>query len=364
MLIRGLSPRSLAGLVLGRPPAPDPARPVHVFYAVCDHYEPKWQRPGVATERERVQRWRKNLPAVMSDFRDSDGRSPKHTFFYPAEEYEREYLDVLRELTDAGLGDVEIHLHHDNDTADNLRRELIAFAELLHRQHGFLQRRDDGRLSYGFIHGNWCLDNSRPDGRYCGVNNELDVLRETGCYADFTLPAAPSPAQTTTVNSIYYATDDPERPKSHDSGVPARVGHAPPDDTLLMIQGPLFVDWSDRIRGVVPRIDYNNYQGIRGPSLRRFLRWADAGVIVRGQPNWRFVKVHTHGCEEGNADILLGEPMRRFHADLAAYAESHPNFRYHYVTAREMADLVHQAESAADHPNLNISATPPQTVPA
>ena len=46
-------------------------------------------------------------------------------------------------------------------------------------------------VGYAFIHGNWSLCNSRPDGRYCGVNNELDVLRETGCYADFTLPSAP-----------------------------------------------------------------------------------------------------------------------------------------------------------------------------
>ena len=37
---------------------------------------------------------------------------------------------------------------------------------------------------FGFIHGNWCLDNSRADGRWCGLNNELILLRELGCYAD------------------------------------------------------------------------------------------------------------------------------------------------------------------------------------
>ena len=83
---------------------------------------------------------------------------------------------------------------------------MLAFKELLADRHGLLaRRRDTGELPYGFIHGNWALDNSRPDGRCCGVNNELAILRETGCYADFTLPSAPSPAQTAKINSIYYA---------------------------------------------------------------------------------------------------------------------------------------------------------------
>src|SRR3546814_3205543 len=57
-----------------------------------------------------------------------------------------------------------------------------------------------------------------------GLDNELTLLRELDCYADFTMPSAPSPTQTTTINSIYYATDDPVRPKSHDTSTPARVG--------------------------------------------------------------------------------------------------------------------------------------------
>ena len=169
-------------------------------------------------------------------------------------------------------------------------------------------------------------------------------------------PPHPSPAQTVTVNSIYYAVDDPLRPKSHDRGTPASVGATPPDDSLLMVQGPLAIDWSDRIKGIIPRIDYNNFQGRRGPSLSRLMRWIDASVIVQGQPNWRFVKVHTHGCEEGNAEVLLGQPMRQFHEDLATHAASNPNFEYYYVTARQMADLVHQAESGAIEPNIRSSS--------
>jgi hypothetical protein len=50
--------------------------------------------------------------------------------------------------------------------------------------------------------------------------------------------------------------------------------------------------------------------------------------------------------------MLLGEPMRQFHAELAAFHKSHPNFRYHYVTAWEMAQLVHQAERGVTKPAI------------
>ncbi|WP_197472948.1 hypothetical protein, partial [Oleiphilus sp. HI0123] len=104
---------------------------------------------------------------------------------------------------------------------------------------------ETGKLAYGFIHGNWTLDNCHPEGLHCGVNDELLVLKATGCYADFTLPSAPSPTQTSTVNSIYYATDDPDKPKSHDKGVDVEVGK-PASGDLMIIQGPLCLNWKKR----------------------------------------------------------------------------------------------------------------------
>ncbi len=66
----------------------------------------------------------------------------------------------------------------------------------------------DGKLRYAFIHGNWCLANARPDGRWCGVDDELPLLFDTGCYADFTFPAAPDPSQPPIVNQIYWPDGD------------------------------------------------------------------------------------------------------------------------------------------------------------
>ncbi len=347
---RGLH-RWLLPYLLDRRPAPKPSEPVHVLLAVCDHYEPK--RAGASPERARarVEQWVREYPAQFKEFTDSDGFHPRHSFFYPAEEYEYEYLDMLAGLCRAGFGEVEVHLHHDNDTADNLRQTLLEFKRTLADRHGLLSRdRTTGELTYGFIHGNWALDNARSDGRWCGVNNELDVLRETGCYADFTLPSAPSETQTRKVNSVYWAVDDPARPKSHDTGTDVAAGPRPANG-LLMIQGPLLLDWGRRKWGVLPGVENACLQKSQPPDGRRLDLWLRAGVRIHTRPNWYFVKLHTHGVNEPNQDVLLGEPMVRFHQLLRERADRDPRFHFHYVTAREMANI---ALTAADGVDLSV----------
>ncbi|HUE74568.1 MAG TPA: hypothetical protein VMP01_27115 [Pirellulaceae bacterium] len=315
-----------------------------VLICIADHFEPLRGGATITTARERVARWVRGYPELALPFADSRGRPPQHTFFYPAEEYQPELLDTLAGLCQQGLGDVEVHLHHDHDTASALCEKLLTFTAALNDQHGLLARDEADRVTYGFIHGNWALDNSRPDGRWCGVNEEISVLLQTGCYADFTMPSAPAPCQTRTINSIYYAHDDPARPKSHDVGIPARVGARRPDDSLLMIQGPLALDFSRRKHGFLPTIDNGELTGIRPPTLSRLWNWLGARVCVLGQPDLRFVKLHTHGAWEANTSMLLGEPMRAFHAALRAHANIHDGFRYYYVTARELAAVVDALE--------------------
>jgi hypothetical protein len=318
---------------------------VHLLLCVADHFEPKQYRPTLEVSRARVRRWFEDYPRQFGRFRDSDGRTPRHTFFYPVEEYEVEYLDALAHLCRQGFGEVEIHLHHDDDTPEHLRETLLAFKHILAERHGLLSRDPrSGEVVYGFIHGNWALDNSRPDGKHCGVNNELDILRETGCYADFTLPSAPHPTQTSKINSIYYAVDDPCSPKSHNTGID--VGSAPrPARSLMLIQGPLILDWGRRKLGVLPRLENACLQGSQPARIERLDRWLRARVQMPSRPDWFFVKLHTHGGAEENHDVLLGESMVRFHEDLARRARDNPHFHYHYVTAREMYNLVKAAEA-------------------
>ncbi|HJZ54353.1 MAG TPA: hypothetical protein VKE74_05320 [Gemmataceae bacterium] len=317
---------------------------VHLLLCVADHYEPNLGGASEEVAARRVGRWVSDYPRHLGGFTDSDGRPPRHSFFYPIETYHADHLDALGELCRQGYGEIEVHLHHDNDTADNLRARLTGARELFATRHRQLARdRRTGETRYGFVHGNWALDNSHPEARCCGVNNELDVLRQTGCYADFTMPSAPHRAQTRTINSIYYAVDDPARPKSHDTGTPVGSG-PPPADSLMMIQGPLVLNWSSRKWGVLPRVENGCIQGNQPATIGRVKDWLRARVQVPTRPDWCFVKLHTHGANEQNMPVLLGEPMVRFHRDLARLAAENPMFQYHYVSAREMYNLARAAE--------------------
>ncbi len=318
--------------------------PIHVLICIADHFEPKIAHATPAVARSRVEKWVREYPRQFGDCRDSDGRTPRHSFFYPIEDYEHELVEGLAGLCRAGYGEVEFHLHHDQDTAGNLRGMLLEAVDCFRSRHGLLAHdRKTGLPAFGFIHGNWALDNSGPGGRWCGVNNELDVLLEAGCYADFTFPSAPSSTQPRKINSIYYAIDDPERPRSHDRGIDVGTGPAPAKG-LMLIQGPLVLDWSRPRWGVLPRIENGYLQISQPPHIDRLALWLKARVQVHSRPDWFFVKLHAHGAHEHYHDILLGEPMVRFHRALADRAESDSNFHYHYVTAREMYNLVKAAE--------------------
>lgn len=315
-----------------------------ILLCVADHYEPLHGQVSSEVGLRRVRAWREAYPRLFSGLRDADGRPPRHTFFFPIEQYAPEYLEPLAELTREGFAEVEIHLHHDGDTSANLRQELTRFTRLLHERHGLLSRDAQGNIRYAFVHGNWALDNSLPDGRWCGVNDEIQVLLDTGCYADFTMPAAPSPAQVRTVNRIYYAADDPRAPRSHERGVQARVGRPASGNSLLMVQGPLGLTWRRAKWWVLPRMEDAAIHGQQPPTLVRLADWLDAGIGVAGRPEWVFVKLHTHGAPEGNARVLLGAAMVEFHRQLLAAFNDGRRWRVHYVTAREMANIVHAAE--------------------
>jgi hypothetical protein len=324
---------------------PSEAEDVHLILCFADHFEPRGGNAPPEQARARVDRWVQDYPRQFGAFRDSDGRSPRHTFFYPIEEYDSAHVDAMAELCRAGFGEVEFHLHHDNDSAAHLRQMLLHFKEVFAQRHGLLARhRKTGMLAYGFIHGNWALCNARRDGRWCGVNEELNILRETGCYADFTMPSAPHPTQTSKINSLYYAVNRPGRPRSHETGLDAGSGPQP-EGSLLLVQGPLLYDWRNRKCGVLPRLENGCVQGSQPAAIQRVDTWLQARVQVPGRPAWFFAKLHAHGAEETSQDALLGASMAQFHQALADRAAKNLNFRYHYVTAREMYNLVKAAQA-------------------
>ncbi len=320
---------------IGRTLRGERVAPKHVYFCVCDHFEPYWNGANTTQARKRIQRWLDEYPKIADKYRDSDGKILKWSFFYPEEEYREEDLNALAELCHSGYGEVEIHLHHDNDTSENLRRTLVDYKHRLYEKHGLLSvNKQTGEIVYGFIHGNWSLCNSRKDGRWCGVNEEIKILLETGCYADFTMPSAPSATQTRKVNSIYYAVDKPGITKSHDWGVDAELGKN--GEGLLMVQGPLAFDWRRRKFGIFPKIEHSGLLGNFPPSKERLKLWIDAGVSIKGAPEHVFVKLYTHGAQEDIMRVLFDEDgLGEMFLALQEYGPA-----VKYVSAREMVSKI------------------------
>lgn len=323
---------------------PQANKPLHIMFSCVDHFEPDWQGANSETQLKRVKRWLEDYPKLAKQHKDADGCHPKHTFFYPAEVYTKEHLDLLATICREGLGEVEIHLHHDEDTEESLKEKLEK-AKKDFSSHGLLSKRAlSGQVRFGFIHGNWALNNSRRDRRFCGVNNEAKVLSEAGCYADFTFPSAPSETQPQKINSIYYTKSNRQKPKSHNTGIDAKVGRFTNGD-LLIIQGPLALNWARRAQGIFPRIENGDITAANPPTSDRVDLWVGQHIHVKGKEDWIFVKVHTHGAQESNADVLLGEPMRSMYNYLETRYNDGKNFVLHYVSSREMYNIVKAAEA-------------------
>jgi hypothetical protein len=308
-----------------------------LYVCVADHFEPFGQGVERTLGQARLDRWMSEYPRIAARHRDSFGGAPKHTFFYPLEDYDEQTLDRLAEISRAGYGDVEVHYHHDNDNAASLRRALLDFKQRLRHRHHLLRDEpgaDDG--VYCFIHGNWALDNSRPDGRWCGVDNELSVLIDTGCKVDFTMPSAPSDTQTRKINSIYFARGRPGCRKSHDAGRDVAVGHWGSSEELLLVQGPLGLNWKSRKLGVIPRIENGEISADTRPTPDRVRLWAGLAPTVAGAPEHIFLKLHTHGAPEATMNALLGGDLERMWSWLEAEFRDRPGRQLKYVTAWEM----------------------------
>jgi hypothetical protein len=314
--------------------------PGAILFTICDHYEPYWENREDRVAYNRVKNWVDKYQPIAASHKDCLGNSPKHCFYYPVEEYKKNLMDMVTEICRNGFGETEIHLHHHNDTSENLRKNLMDFKKRLWEVHGLLSKEDNNpEIRYGFIHGDWALDNSRPDRACCGVNDELSILQETGCYADFTMPSAPSDTQTTTINSIYYAIDDPEKPKSHDKGSPAMAGKVG-SHGLLCIQGPLGFNLRSRKFGLIPRIE-NGYISADIPiNIDRVRIWINTRIHVLKRPDIFFIKLYTHGTQERIMDFLFDNGwLNKLYSYLEVFCREN-QFSLYYASARQMFNVV------------------------
>jgi hypothetical protein len=321
-------------------------RPLHLVIGVADHFEPM-NRSGASStpvgrreQERRLTNWCREYPAAVSAWRDDEGYPLRHTYFYPAEEYDEGLIDRITDHCRAGWGEIEIHLHHGvdaPDTAEHTARTLIEFRDALAARGCLSREAGAGPPRYAFVHGNWALANS-DHGRFCGVDEEMQILADTGCYADFTLPA-PSPAQIGKINAIYECAGPLNKRAPHRCGIDLQRGHLPTTFPLI-VQGPLMVDFGRRKRGrPLPGIESGELSGVNPPTMRRLRLWQEAAIAVQGRPDWLFIKLHCHGLAPGDEATMLGPAIQRFLEDLVEGAGNGTDYRLHFVTMREMANI-------------------------
>ncbi len=320
--------------------------PVHLIIGLADHFEPAIL-PGTNGERaprdeqeRRLERWCREYPRLVDDWRGVDGRPFVHTYFYPAEQYDKALIDRLAEHCRAGWGEVEIQLHHgipEPDTSANTARVLAEFRDRL-GEHGCLSQTDDKEPPrYAFVHGNYALANS-AGGDACGVDDEMQILAETGCYADFTLPSAPNRAQVAKINALYECALPLDHRAPHRRGRDLESGRVPEVFPLIM-QGPLMLGFGRQGRSrLFPYSENGALTALNPPTVQRLRQWMQASITVRGRPDWLFIKLQCHGMDPLDDEVMLGPPMHRFLDELMDGARG-GQYRVHFVTGREMVNI-------------------------
>ena len=316
-----------------------------IIFTLCDHFEPVWTGKDIQQYRSFLDGYRR----MAGRFQDADGCHPKITLF-ASQDANPDILEMLIPFVREGFGEVEVHVHHgtDDDTGrdntDEMKR-IIREVRQKYRRFGYCHYPPSasGNFSFGFIHGNWALDNSRVNDKKkrtgCGINRELDLLKVLGCYADFTFPAWGTMTPTKILDRHFYATDD-NKPKSYDRKSNIRVMRVRggPSADLLLLQGP---DSNDAWNVFTP------------PTLERMKEWMAHQVKVEGQDRWVFVKLYTHSIldwwKEGGInpeaeDVFYGAKAFRFYQDILDFFRPE-KYRLHFVSAREFYNIAKAAEA-------------------
>ena len=308
--------------------------PTHIMFMFACHFEPH--------DQATVTRWMENYPKMAQKHIDADGKHPQNSWFWHFSQSDDEekagFLRQLSQLAYQRYGEIELHLHHYNDDETSFLEKIRHMITLSQQVGAMITAEVHPRTAFGFIHGNWSLDNSRGPGM-CGVNNELILLRKVGCYADFT-HASWGPMQPRTVNRLYYATDDPLRPKSYDRGREMEVG-IPGIGDLLIFEGPIVV----RFNGLKPTYDHGDISLEHLPTPERIDSWIKTGIHVKGRPEWVFVKVFAHGALSQDYEAVLGEWRHKLHSYLEEHYNDGRNYVLHYITAREAYNIATAAEA-------------------
>src|SRR5262249_39625876 len=92
-----------------------PDRPIDILVLCADHFEPS-RRHGDTAAVAAVQSWCDRYEMLAARHCDSDGRPPRHTWFYRYDYPNPGCVQRLSESVYCDFGEIEFHLHHGHDT--------------------------------------------------------------------------------------------------------------------------------------------------------------------------------------------------------------------------------------------------------
>ncbi len=314
---------------------PDPEIPddqKHLIFVMIDHYE---HGKGEAAAQRNLE-WCRKFRKISDRYRDDYDNCFRYTWFYPFDHHNDAIMEELSHMAYQGYGEIEMHWHLGAKSGISKENyaEKIQEAIAWYQQFGAMITVDTPpKTAFAYVAGNWDLDASRPGGKGHGLTNQIQVLKEQGCYADFTFSTIGTPTQPSKVNSIYYAEDDPNLPKSYDTGIDVVVGK-PIKDKLLIFQGPISITWNGGL-------EYGAVENDPRFRPERIPKWIDANIHVHGRPEWVFVKIYSHGAQ--SKEVVLAHDMQWMLKCLKAEC-SRRDITLHFMTAREAYNVVKAAE--------------------
>ncbi len=131
-----------------------------------------------------------------------------------------------------------------------------------------------------------------------------------------------------------------KRPKSYDYGENVKKNGIENGD-IMIVQGPLhpfFLSnkiWSLRVMG-------DAINGSPPVNNKRVDAWIKTNICVQGQSEFIFIKTHTHGATDRKS--VLGQEIEQIFEYLETNYNDGKNYFLHYVTARELYNIVKAIE--------------------
>ena len=128
----------------------------------------------------------------------------------------------------------------------------------------------------------------------------------------------------------------------------------------MIIQGPFYPFVNGSIFKL--RIFGDAINGRPPVTKVRIDNWVKTGIHVKGKPDWIIVKTHTHGANDGKA--VLGQEMDDIFDYLETKYNDGTNYILHYVTARELYNIIKAVEAGEQGTNpeqyRNYKIQPPE----